>query len=1046
VADAASPELLQQLGLEHREAPDLLRTVADLDKGSSPLPQAHAVRRAWDVLGLCGVLYVDRAPTVYLKEVKAVNDARARRWHKRLWNHGVAPILVVADPTKVHVYSAWAPPASEDEKPEGQNRLVATLDRAADALELQELIRSVDTGHFYSTYAEAFDREQAVDRRLLQHLEGLRQELTTGRGALGSDDADLLLTRTIFACYLIAREVICGSHFPDSPLSTIEKEGGLQALLAKLAPMAARDILFDLFEQLKAVFNGSLFDTDLVRERKRVTSRHMSELQTFLTGGDPGTGQLALGFWAYDFSIIPIETISAIYEKFIEAGDTKTRRQTGAYYTPPHLVELVADQAVEGWDSLLDKRVLDPACGSGIFLVSMFNRMAEQWRRENPKVRNSKRAKALAGILETRLCGVDVSKTACRIASFSLYLALLDQLKPRDIHKLREHGWQLPSLLQSSASPAAATVIHGNLFDPDLAMPGNPFDLVIGNPPWVSRGESKDPHFQKYYDEHHKQLPMPGRQIAHGFMWHAPDHLKAGGRACFILPSAVLLNKTTSEFQGKWFQRFAVQVVTQLSDLRHVLFVGADRPAVVIRFENQQPVLDDARIAYDAPKAEQQSLRGGHVRVFEPDCWSVRQSEALLQAAKGKAPLVWKQRLWGTPRDLRLLERLADIPPLGDLVSTPRARKKKLWIKGQGFQPYNPEERDPETGEKLRSISAWWSEDGRFLDANADFDLVLLHGDTERVGKRFRKLRRDLDRRLSEPPTVIANDGFTKIAFCDFPVLFRHSLQSISGQPRDMDLLRFLATVLTSDLAKYFLFHTAASWGTERDKVHLHEILRMPFPLPDQAPDTNRAMEIVAEAGARLERLKVDISSAAIGRERLAIQAKRDLRRLVWEYYDIDEWEDMLIRDTVEVFEKSSTPSGPSSNVPTLSAPSRKNRRDYASVLCRMLNGWAKRSGYTVSVSVAYSNASGLGVVSLTRSRSKRDYKESGDCAELNNVLGKVAKLLPQMRGGVEIARGLKVFDKNELHIVKPLMLRFWTRTAALNDADEIASAILRKG
>jgi hypothetical protein len=39
--------------------------------------------------------------------------------------------------------------------------------------------------------------------------------------------------------------------------------------------------------------------------------------------------------------------------------------------------------------------------------------------------------------------------------------------------------------------------------------------------------------------------------------------------------------------------------------------------------------------------------------------------------------------------------------------------------------------------------------------------------------------------------------------------------------------------------------------------------------------------------------------------------------------------------------------------------------------------------------------------------------------------------------------RNLKIFDGNELHILKPLERRFWTKTSALNDADEIAAAIL---
>ena len=111
-----------------------------------------------------------------------------------------------------------------------------------------------------------------------------------------------------------------------------------------------------------------------------------------------------------------------------------------------------------------------------------------------------------------------------------------------------------------------------------------------------------------------------------------------------------------------------------------------------------------------------------------------------------------------------------------------------------------------------------------------------------------------------------------------------------------------------------------------------------------------------------------------------------------------------------------------------------------------MLNGWAEGSGYTVSASTTYSRAAGLAVVTLAKSRSPRDYEEKEGSTELNLALARVAKLLPRRAAGVEMVRGLKVFDKQELHIVKPLMLRFWTQTAALNDADEIAAAILRKG
>src|SRR5207253_5023261 len=98
---------------------------------------------------------------------------------------------------------------------------------------------------------------------------------------------------------------------------------------------------------------------------------------------------------------------------------------------------MVLDVALEGMSSLLDKRFLDPACGSGIFLVGLFNRLAEEWKRKNPGAKYDKMASGLLSILRRNLFGVDRSRTACHIAAFSLYLAMLDQLSPPAIRALQ---------------------------------------------------------------------------------------------------------------------------------------------------------------------------------------------------------------------------------------------------------------------------------------------------------------------------------------------------------------------------------------------------------------------------------------------------------------------------------------------------------------------------------------------------------------------------------------------------------------------------------
>lgn len=143
-------------------------------------------------------------------------------------------------------------------------------------------------------------------------------------------------------------------------------------------------------------------------------------------------------------------------------------------------------------------------------------------------------------------------------------------------------------------------------------------------------------------------------------------------------------------------------------------------------------------------------------------------------------------------------------------------QKPKRWICGQGFQPLS--KNDPPQMLK----NAWWPKDHLLIDARTDaIDLVLTEGACQPVGDDYQKLRRSPERIVFEPPMVLSNQGFSKVAFCDFKVLFRHSLQSICGPPKDANLLRFLAATLRSPLAKYVLFHTSANWGTERDKVLL---------------------------------------------------------------------------------------------------------------------------------------------------------------------------------------------------------------------------------
>ncbi len=1036
VAEAEAAKLLDALNLTPRRPPEFFRNLNELEVPREPIPQANAVRRVWKGMrGLDGVFYIDRSPAVYVKHVRNLTPANERDLQRCLWNQGIAPILIVGTPRHVHVYSGRAWPAKEDEDPHAGGRLVRILDLAADALEVHQLIHSIETGLIYEDKPRSFDREQAVDRYLLQNLSDLRKLLGKRPSPLAAKYVHGLLTRTTFTCYLIEREIAKGEHFDDPDLAQINRRGSLRELLCDKSPSRARELLYAIFEKLAGSFNGSMFDTNLAKEKKAVEDHHMEALQCFLRGDELAKGQQTLGFWAYDFSVIPIETISAIYEDFIEAAGPRQRRETGAYYTPPHLAELVVDTATEGWASLLDKKALDPACGSGMFLVSVFNRMAEEWRRENRGRRNTTRARDLSEILRCRLFGIDVQEEACRVACFSLYLALLDQLDPRDIIDLQAEGWRLPKLLLTREERRTVreprSIVEGNVFELDLPLRGRQFDLVVGNPPWVSKEKSTDQCFLEWMKADPK-VRAPQKQMAHGFMWQSPMFLTPRGRGCLVLPSAVLLNESTNEFQRAWFGSFLVDKVIQLADLSFLLFSGAARPAVILRFAAAPPASSDVRIDYLTPKTDPASQRGGGIAVSPEDLKYVRLAKLLSCAEEGRAPGMWKMRFWGTPRDIKLLQRLDEMPKIEALAG--QAKKNMRWCKGQGIQPIGPDKNQ-----------IWWDKEMLFLDAKrADLGLLLLESDCEPVGDRFpEKIHRPRDSRLFQPPLVVVSQGFSKVAFSSFPLVFQHALQSIAGPEGDAGLLMFLTVVLRSELAIYFLFHTSANWGTERDKVHFSELLRMPFPLPEQTHDPAMAAEVVEAVQSKMAELRKQTSANSLEREALIAKSRNFFEERVRDYYDIDESEQMLVEDTVKIFEPSSTPGATSTRIKTLQEPNRGERERYVKLLCRAVNRWARRSERTVSGSVTCCPQAGAAVVTLSIAGLKSDYSDTQATDDFEEAIERIGRAMPQRTGSFVQMRGLKVFDGDQLHMLKPLQLRWWTRTAALNDADEIAAAIL---
>lgn len=1020
----------------HRSSGTIYLTSADdLEDHPALLPYAHYIAQAWDELDdLSGVLCVDSRPTVYLFERNSFDLETKRTCHRYVWNQGLAPLLIFLTRTQVDVYSAATVPVEDavdglfarDDLP----NLIPTVHNLADALECAKFIRSIETGQFFQDHAKFFPTDETVDRCLVENL-----TVTANRLAATSKTWDLprafaLLGRVLFVSFLEARKFIKTDWYPAGTIRLLD-------LLTKGTATDRKRRLYDeFFERLRVEFNGTMFDSELAAEKRRVDAKHLDILAAFLSGDDMRTGQMKLSFWAYDFRVIPVETISAIYEQFLNA-DLEKQRSDGAYYTPRHLAETALHVALEGrFQDSAKWKILDPACGSGIFLVGMFNLISEQWLRENARRQKKTKAKELLEILRTQIRGIDKNPEACRIAAFSLYLALFEKLRPTDVDEFKanvRHDRFLPPLVQNGEQESAESAVImccDYLKDDRLE---RDFDLVIGNPPWESRVD---------------------KQIALHFTRRTPHHLRPGGIGCLILPTTILVN-LHGALDAEWFRTMTVERIVQLADFRRLLF-NATHACFIIRYKNDTPSIDDD-VRYETPKLNRFDRRRGIFVIEHDDHKLVPLTEIISSGERDRLQSLWSRKFWGTPRDERFLRRLDALPKLDELVGPPGSGKR--WTGGVGFKP----QYDGASSGTPQPLSPWKLTDAFIENDNAFPSIVLLLDDcstlrdclsTSHLRKRdkvFRASLAELHRKpndsIFQPPMVIYSEGFTKFAFCNHLVRFRNSLRSISGKQIDEDLLRFLTVVLASRMMQYISFHSGSSNGIGRDKLHLYESLALPFLLPTDECAVGDAAEIIigtAEVHRSLERSTSGMADDQ--RARAIADALAELEPLVFSYYRVNDSEKILIEDTLSIFRKSICRSNLDGDVPGLRFPEGGDRKQFADTLCQTLSRMAKNDKLGIRAEGMASKELNLILLTVYFGGQKAAYREVGGEPELWATLERLRTAAEHSQGVFSYLRGFTYFDHDRLHILKPATLRNWCRTAALNDADAIFEYLNRQG
>ena len=625
-------------------------------------------------------------------------------------------------------------------------------------------------------------KEKCLNDFLIENLQYITSEL---KNEYMVTFANKLILRILFTRYLIDRGINIGYEELTNDINRSRE--------CFLGIVKDKQKLYELFDYLKERFNGNLFEMNKEEECEQITADTLNLVHNFLTGQvELSTGQLCL-FPFYDFNIIPIELISNIYE--ILLGEEK-QNSDKAFYTPEYLADYIVEQTV-GTHLVQNTEcsVLDPSCGSGIFLVKSLRKILEKNVLGNGYFQDKSEMNKL---ITSNIFGVDYNEEAVDVTIFSLYVTLFDYQDPKDLT-----DFKLPLL-------KGKNVLYGDFFDDDRleAIKNFKFKFILGNPPW---GRVKQELYLDYCKS--RDVKLQDGEISIAFLLKVKEFANADSECSLIVPSKILYKgkKPSKDFRGLLLKEAIIQQVLELSAVRKQIFEGAIAPAAILSYRWGESA-ELHKLEYISLKPNKY-LKLFNIVMIEPDDVKYVEQELLLNN-----DWLWKTLVYGGYWDFELISGLMDKYP-----SIATVKKEHGLLSGKGIQDHIGEGKDSThlIGRKLISSDKCIGHFCINLDNVTEFAKEKIH--------------RPREKELFEPPYVFFKKGADctdysiRAVYTEESIVYKEAVSCIKGSEENKNILRNITGLLNSSLFSYFNLMLGSSVGIEREQIFLKELEKFPY-------------------------------------------------------------------------------------------------------------------------------------------------------------------------------------------------------------------------
>ncbi|WP_437629351.1 HsdM family class I SAM-dependent methyltransferase [Clostridium paraputrificum] len=755
-------------------------------------------RKVLQEIAPCAFFVVQGKPKVLFFDYLN-NERDLKKLYRKIWNSQI-PIIIFNDYDSIKVYNGSSINLSKIDNLELNMMIEQELEKCDEMSPFSYW--NITNERFLCEFEDYFSKD-TLNRVMIKNIRCITEKL---KNEYNVKFATKLILRIIFIRFLIDRGVVIGY---DGFNGDVEYNKKYLLEVAK-----NKDSLYKFFEYLKDKFNGNLFELGSEKDDLSLTDDVFCLLGRFLSGVEEmDSGQLSF-LPLYDFNIIPIELISNIYE--ILLGE-ETQKKDKAFYTPEYLADYIVKESVGTClDIDTNCTVLDPACGSGIFLVQSLKQIISKNVDSDGYIKDNKR---LVELVENNIYGVDLNPEAIDVTIFSLYLTLFDYKDPKCLS-----GFKLPNLKNKN-------LFVSDFFDDDKLkdLKKIDFKFIIGNPPW---GKVTTGLHLKYCNDN--GIKQQRQEISRSFIAKVKDYSKEDTTCALVVPSKLFYNQQLPaiQFRKSLLKNSKILRVVEMSSVRKLIFKEADAPAAIIFFKySNENCLGNNMIhislkpnmffkLYNIIAMEKHDLKKIQQRMLYENDWA------------------WKVCVYGTDWDIdniRYLKR--NFKSLNEIFL-----ENKLETAAGISDNSGSYDATCHIGRKIIEAT---SVNTFFYDGSnkATFNKKMVH----RIGKT----------ELYHPPYCLMRKGPNcktyrlRAAFVDDDVIFKQAISAIKGTEKQKELLLNIVGILNSSLYAYLNLMLGSSMGIEREQVFMNEVYEYPFAYSKEIGELTKQIQNIrsVEAG-----------------------------------------------------------------------------------------------------------------------------------------------------------------------------------------------------